>query len=105
MTKYGQTYNLSAKGHLETLESYLGRNVDKVLINDAPLPERDLSAYQDEMDFPVNDDLGDDPRSLRKDLLQSEPVQQEQGDLIARGYIRHSSAKLAEAIIEIIEAN
>ena len=99
MTKYGQTYGFSAADHVAEVEKYLGQKcIDKIIINSAPLPKSVLEDYAREKDFPVKDDLGDDPRVVRGDFLAEEKVEKERGDVIKRSLIRHDPEKLARAI-------
>jgi len=98
MTKYGQTYGFGARDHIETLERYIGRKVDHILINTTPLPPEILHSYELEHDFPVADDLGSDTRVIRADLLATEAIKKPSGDELKRSLIRHDSDKLALVI-------
>lgn len=102
MTKYGQTYKLSALGHLQLLEEYLGKSIDQILLNTKEIPASIRSSYEKENDFPVVDDLGSDQRVLRTDLLNLNPIKTQEGDLIKRSLVRHDSAKIAYEIMELI---
>src|SRR5260221_11275065 len=42
MTKYGQTYNYSALDHIKTLEEYIGKSLNYVLLNKSIYPVRVL---------------------------------------------------------------
>jgi len=101
MTKYGQTYNFTAADHIRELERYSGSAIDHILLNTTPLPKEILSAYKEERDTPVEDDLGDDSRVVRADLLASETVTKPFGDVLKRSLIRHDSDKLAEVIKQL----
>ena len=69
MTKYGQTNNLTAKGHLGELEKYLGKEVDIILVNKT-LPSKQAALwYKSRNEEMVKDDLGNDKRVRRLDLL------------------------------------
>ncbi|MBX6724353.1 MAG: YvcK family protein, partial [Dactylosporangium sp.] len=47
MTQPGETDGLTASGHLEVLERFLGRGVlDAVIVHDRPLPEERLAPYR-----------------------------------------------------------
>jgi len=102
MTKYGQTYKVTAKGHVRILESYTKRNLDYILVNDANLPEKIVKAYECEKDFPVKDDLGKNKNIFRGDYLNNEKIKVQKGDQLKRSLIRHDSRKLAQAIIKLI---
>ena len=98
MTKYGQTYGFTAREHVRELERYVGKKVDHVLVNTAPLPQDILEAYEAERGFPVTDDLAGNPRVIRADLLATETVSKPSGDVLKRSLIRHDSDKLARAL-------
>ncbi|MCA9392291.1 YvcK family protein [candidate division WWE3 bacterium] len=103
MTKYGQTYDLTARGHVDWVEKAIGMKLDKILINNAPLPQEAIGLYEAEKDYPVVDDLEDDERIIRCDLLSQEIVKNEKGDSIKRSLIRHDPEKFGRAIISILD--
>lgn len=104
MSKYGQTYGLSAAQHVDELEKYLGKRLDKIVLHRGSFPSEILQKYAAEKDYPVRDDLKNDPRVVRADLLADELVQQETGDKIKRSYVRHHPVKLARLLVEIIQS-
>jgi len=101
MTKYGQTLGLTARGHLDEVVKYIGREPDEILVNNTPLPSDILAKYVEEHDQPVEDDFGDNTSVRRMDLLASQEVKKEKGDTLKRSLIRHDPDKLAEAIFTI----
>ena len=102
MTKYGQTYKHKASDHVGVIEQYLGRKLDHILINKRPLPKRVLTAYEKEKDFPVKDDLKNDVRVVRADLLQPVLVKAQVGDKLKRSLIRHDPEKITSNLMKII---
>jgi uncharacterized cofD-like protein len=103
MTKFGQTYKFKASDFVTEIEKYLEGNVlDYVLINTAKLPEDIVDLYEEENDYPVEDDLKDDhPEVVRVDLLSPLAYEKVQGDSLRRSLIRHDSSKMADAILEL----
>ncbi len=101
VTKFGQTFNFSAADHVKEIEKYTGREIDYVLINNRELPENILKKYALQNDYPVEDDMGDDSRVIRADMLASEEIKTPKGDVIHRSFIRHDRRKLAEAIMNL----
>lgn len=103
MTKYGQTYGFSASDHVHEMEKYLGQAViDAVMVNTTPLPQEALTVYQDDKDFPVQDDLGDNLdkiQIIRGDFIDPVMVEKTAGDNLTRSLIRHSSDKIAKALM------
>jgi len=104
MTKSGQTTNYKATDHLFDLEKYLRRNtVDLVLINSKFPGKRALDWYSEYGEVPVEDDFPkNDPRIVRKNLINSFLITKPEGDLLKRSIIRHSPAKLADEVFSII---
>ncbi|MCS7317984.1 MAG: YvcK family protein [Candidatus Dojkabacteria bacterium] len=101
MTKYAQTYNYTAKDHVHEIEKYLGKKVDFVLINNSKIPQNLLDKYRLQNDEEVRDDLGNDNRVIRTDLLASEQTNTQKGDVLKRSLIRHDSNKIKKTILEI----
>lgn len=102
MTKYGQTYEHKATDHVAIIEYYLGRKLDHILINNRSLPQRVLTAYAKEKDFPVKDDLKKDTRVVCADLLQPVRVRAQMGDKLKRSLIRHDPKKIASCLMKLI---
>lgn len=106
MTKYGQTYQYSASDHMHALEKYIGRHIDTVLVNTAPIPKRALAVYAKSREEPVIDDLtpGKPYEVHHADLIGDTIVGKSKSDALVRSLIRHDSAKLGAALIEILKA-
>ncbi len=101
MSRNGQTIGMHASHYISEITDYAGRTPDHVLINNTPFPEELLARYAKAGDHPVLFDLDADERCLCLDLLASEIVENEAGDMVKRSLIRHSSDKLAAAILSI----
>lgn len=101
MTKYGQTNDFNVSDHVKELERYAGRKMDHVIINTTPLPDDILKKYHAQDEFPVEDDLDQDERVVRADLLATEEITKPSGDTLKRSFIRHDSDKLAAVIKKV----
>lgn len=95
MTLNSQTNYMTAKGHVKEIEKYAGRKMDKIVINSQAVPEAIKRVYAKEVEYPVVDDLGDDPRVVRERLLAKAPYQKSKSDLLKRSLLRHDPDKLA----------
>lgn len=98
MTKFAQTANFTAQDHVNEVSKYLGKRPDYVLINNTPLPQEVLTRYLAQDDFPVTDDLPNEPWVVRTDLLATEQVVTPAGDVVKRSLIRHDGHKIAKVI-------
>lgn len=102
MTLNSQTHGFTAKDHLKTLETYLTKPVNHVLINSQKIPEKIIKAYQKLDEHPVRDDLSKDKRVIRKPLLAKAAYQKPKTDSLKRSLLRHDSDKLSKEIIKLI---
>ena len=110
MTQPGQTDGYTARRHLTTLRPYLGRPVDAVLVNNAPLPSDLLRLYAPQGARPVINDLTPadagliaadlverpDPESLR---AYARP--RAAGMHVGMHLMRHDAHKLAARIMAL----
>lgn len=103
MTLNYQTAYYKASDHVQELEKYLGKQIDYILLNNQKIPEEVLKIYKKNREYPVEDDLTQDLRVRRLDLLSTEKIKKNAADVLKRSLIRHSSKKLAQAIYQIIE--
>lgn len=106
MTKFGQTFQYSARDHLTALEQYTGKSIDWVLINNGAIPKRALDVYAKFQEVPVEDNLTDGkPYHLfRTDLVGNHIVTKSKSDALVRSLIRHDSDKLGAALMHILES-
>lgn len=104
MTLRSQTEGFKVSDHLKTLEQYLSRKADYVLVNKTPIPQKILKTYQEkESEFSVKDDLGKDKRVIRGDFLDKRKIKKAPGDTLKRSLIRHHPGKLAKKIITLLK--
>jgi len=102
MTLNSQTHNFTVKDHLNEIEKYSGRKIDKIIINKQPIPQSVIRAYHQQQEYPVKDDLYSNKKVIRKNLLAQSTYQKPQSDTLKRSLLRHDSNKLAEVIISLI---
>ncbi len=103
MTKFGQTYNFTAADHLAALHTYLGDAIDAVIINTGKISPETLAVYAKYHETPVVDNLtAGAPRIVRADVVSRHQSSRSKSDTLVRSLIRHDSARLGQAIMEII---
>jgi len=102
MTLNSQTHNFTAKDHLREIEKYSGKKVDKIIINQQPIPQSIIKAYQQQQEYPVKDDLQNNNKVIRKNLLAQSTYQKPKSDTLKRSLLRHDSKKLANVLIKLI---
>lgn len=103
VSKYGQTHGFSSKDFIDELEKYMQKEVDFILQNDAEIPDGILERYKVEKAYKIEDDLGDDKRVIRTDLLSDTLFTQKSSDTVKRSLLRHSSEKIAIQIDKILQ--
>ena len=110
MTQPGQTDGYTARQHLTTLQPYLGRPVDTVLVNNAPLPPELLRLYEPQGARPVVNDLTPaDAGLIAADLVEHPDPEtlraytrpQVAGMDVGMHLIRHDAHKLAARIMAL----
>lgn len=102
MTLNSQTAYFSARDHVRTIESYGGRELDHLILNNQPIPAAIQALYQQEQEYPVSDDLGKDPRVIRRPLLADGAYHKPSSDALKRSLLRHDPEKLAREIINLV---
>jgi uncharacterized cofD-like protein len=105
MTKFGQTVGFTAKDFVNEIYKYSGRNPDIVIINNSDkFPKEKLAGYVVEVAEPVKDDLKRDLKIMvvRKNLISKNVYEKSKSDKLVRSLIRHDSAKLAKAVLDLI---
>jgi len=105
MTKFGQTSSFTASDFVREINKYVGRNPDIVIINSSnDFPKNILAKYKLEKAVPVKDDLKNIPkiRVIRKKMVSDKVYEKSPSDKLTRSLIRHDSAKLAKAVIDLL---
>ncbi len=97
--KKTHTKGWKASDYVRDIEEYLGRKVDIILINSESPSRAQVKRYKlKEGDgVLIEDDLGLDPRAVRKPLLSHLFFDH------IRSFIRHDSEKVAKCVAEIIK--
>lgn len=109
MTKFGQTEKFKASNFIEEIEKHIGgRKLDFCLVNSGRnFPKGVLSIYKKEKAEPVYDDLGKNnakTKIIRRSLISNRVYVKPKGDKLLRSLIRHDSAKLAKAVVDLLDA-
>lgn len=106
INKRGHTINWKASDYVKTMEKYLGKPVDFILINNE-MPSKEQEKYYKITEGDgvlVEDDLKEDSRIIRASLLSHVFFPNDKADKLedTRSFIRHDARKLAECINGII---
>ena len=92
--------------YVTDIEKYLGRKVDIVLVNNESPSEEQVIQYKVKEGDGVltEDDMGNDVRVIRENLLSHAIVKHNPADKIqsVRSFIRHDRDKFRDAIGKII---
>ncbi|MBP6949193.1 MAG: YvcK family protein [Candidatus Pacebacteria bacterium] len=103
--KQGHTLHWKVSDYVYDIESYLGRSVDIILINNCTPSEDQIMYYKmEEGDGVLTvDDMGNDTRVIRDNLLSDTIITYNKADTVSglRSFIRHDKTKLREAFIKI----
>ena len=103
MTRRGQTEGMSVADHIDELSHYLGRRPHVALVNTGTIPEALRRRYAKENEYPVEGGLSHHDNTLiMRDFLARRRVTLASGDVLKRSLVRHSSQKLARALIELL---
>ena len=102
MTRFTQTHDMSAADHLRGIEAVIDRPVDVVLLNSQRIPAEITQLYAREKEFPVTDDLGNDGRIIRSDVISDQPTEKKPADMVPRSLLRHDMNKLHQVLAQII---
>jgi uncharacterized cofD-like protein len=103
MTKPGQTPHYTAMDHVRDTEKYLGRKIDKILVNNKPISKEVLTYYKKYGSELVRDDIDQKKyQVVRHDLLSPGVIKQSEADKVFRSILRHDSLKIAHALHDTI---
>ncbi|KKQ43957.1 MAG: hypothetical protein US64_C0020G0003 [Candidatus Nomurabacteria bacterium GW2011_GWC1_37_9] len=102
--KSGHTLHWKASNYLKDIESYLGKSVDIILINNEAPSREQIERYelQEGDGVLIQDDLDDD-RVVRKVLISHLIPSISSVDTVRRSFIRHDSLKLADCVSSLIK--
>ncbi|HEX7017448.1 MAG TPA: gluconeogenesis factor YvcK family protein [Patescibacteria group bacterium] len=103
MTRRTQTAHMTAHNHVLEIERHLKKPVDLVIMNAGQIPKSILKRYAAEHEYPVTDDLEDDSRVVRADIISDAVYQASQSDTAHRSLLRHDSTKLQQVLKRILK--
>lgn len=103
MTRLTQTHDMTARQHVEGIEKVIGKKVDFAVVNTATIPPEVLDVYGEHHEFPVQDDLGNDPHALRADLISSDIYKKSESDTAHRSLLRHDVQKVLDVLRSVLE--
>lgn len=102
MTRSTQTAHMSAKDHASAIEGLTQKKIDTIIINSGKIAEDILTLYQQEKEYPVKDDLGNDIQIVRANLIENTTYQKSSVDTAHRSVLRHNQAALEQVLRNII---
>lgn len=104
MTKAGQTFQYTAKDHIDDISHYLGKEPDVVLMNNGPIDKDIVDWYESHNEHMVTNDLDSTfhGRSVTGDFVDRTQITKSSADTLTRSILRHDSVKLAESLKEFI---
>ncbi len=102
MTRANQTDGMSAREHVMGIEEALGKSVEYVIMNSAPIPEQTLKSYAKEHEYIVENDVTTDPRVILEDVISEAAVGVKGGDALHRSLLRHDSEKLRRVLMKVL---
>lgn len=103
MTRLTQTKDMTARDHLEKIEAKIGRKVDVVVINNEPITESILTRYAKFGELPVVNDLNNDSRVVKGEILSDQVFVKGYEDNTHRELLRHDSMKLQKVLAEVMK--
>jgi len=103
MTRKTQTQGMSAHDHCATVEEAIGKPIDIVLLNSGQIPASILAKYEQEDEYPIIDDLKNDDRVIKADIIQKESFAKSDTDTAHRSVLRHDSNLLRSILATILE--
>lgn len=101
-TSAGETDGYTLSTHVREVEKYAGRTVDHILVHNEPFSQEVLDWYANEGEYPITDDLKEDPRVLRASLAAMNVVPPLAHDPVRRSLMRHDSQKLKEVLASVL---
>lgn len=104
MSRFTQTDGWTATQYVQGIERLIGRSLDGILVHRGSYTVETLKRYASVREYPVADDLGDDSRVWREDLIEDVPYRQSTADPVQRSVLRHSPEKLASLLERMISS-
>lgn len=101
-TKFGQTHDFQANDFVTELNKYLKSDIDSIVIHKGYYSEESLIKYGMKYQFPIQDNLHEDSRVIRADLVMDNLVDPVHGDLLFRSIVRHDSEKISKILQKLL---
>ncbi len=102
MTRFTQTFDMSAKDHVAGIEAAIGKKIDVIIINSGTIPQPILDVYAEEKEYPVEDDLANDSRVVREDILSEKVASAVAFDIAHRSLLRHDATKIGDLLMKLM---
>jgi uncharacterized cofD-like protein len=102
MTRFTQTHEMSVADHVKGIEAAIGKPVDHIVVNTQSIPQFILAAYAEEKEFPVVDDMNNDSRVIRAELLSDQVFEKNAHDTAHRSLLRHDSEKIRKVLSSLV---
>lgn len=103
MTRRTQTADMTTGDHTAVIEQAIGKKVDVVLLNSAPIPEEIITHYAREHEHPIIDDMANDPRVIKAPIISTETHQKEATDTAHRSVLRHDQERLQPVLRQLLQ--
>ena len=102
MTKKGETDWMKLSDLVSTLEKYIKRRFDIILVNNGTIPKNAITHYKTEKQNILIDDLPLKSKSvIRSNLVLNEIINKDAGDTLPRSIVRHDPEKLGKELYSI----
>lgn len=98
MSKIGQTRDMTQSDIVGTIEEYMGRKFDTILLNNGKISDELLEQYREDGEKIISDDMENDSRVKRGDIVANSEYVKERGDNLKRSLVRHDSQKIADIL-------
>lgn len=104
MTRRNQTHDMTAQDHAIGMEEALGKQLDKIIINNQSPPKKIEEVYAQAQEFSVKDDLPqNDSRVVRAPLLGEVATSTHPYDKVPRSLLRHDAGKLKSVLKQTLK--
>jgi len=103
MTRATQTKDMTASDHVTGIEHIIQEPVSTVLVNNQQIEPAILEQYAAHGEFPVEDDISNDARLLRAEILSDDSYIKPKDDTAHRSVLRHDSKKMIPILSAIIQ--
>ena len=102
MSKIGQTRYLTQSQIVSILEGYIGRSFDHIIVNTETIPKHIIQYYHQSGEHLLKDDLGEDERIIRKEIIADEIFKKDDGDVLVRSMVRHDADMLGGVLYKLL---